>query len=379
MEEINPWSVPDLEVYHLWCCPECDSKLTEKSQFIDHALTMHPKAKDFVSEDKVPKDEPTMEESETKEMDIEIKPDLKCDICQRKNSSVMEFIDHLITEHDEIIEYKDENAKPKAFICDCDQFVTYVKPKMITHLNDLHPDNDTLFCHTCAAKCKTKKILKDHYHAKHERKYCDLCDKSFMKFSDFVEHKRIKHKVYNITEKDKNKSCLKCHTSFNDPRKFDTHIIECLGIQRRMKCKLCETFWASHFALEFHIVVGHEMIMHCCDTCEYVTNQKQKMVEHKKSTHDGVKQFKCQICDKRFFRREHLKVHKATKHDIGQKNFKCEACRWQGISQHELNRHFGRKHIRKYKCDICGEAFFRTKHVNDHKEEVHGIVVPENM
>ena len=61
MEEINPWSVPDLEVYHLWCCPECDSKHVEKSQFIEHALTEHPKAKDVISQDKVCDIEPKVQ------------------------------------------------------------------------------------------------------------------------------------------------------------------------------------------------------------------------------------------------------------------------------------------------------------------------------
>ena len=45
MDDFNPWDVPSLEVFHLYCCPECDSKHMTKSHFVEHALDQHEKAR----------------------------------------------------------------------------------------------------------------------------------------------------------------------------------------------------------------------------------------------------------------------------------------------------------------------------------------------
>ena len=39
----NPWSVENIEVFHLYCCPECEQKYQESQEFQQHALTEHPK------------------------------------------------------------------------------------------------------------------------------------------------------------------------------------------------------------------------------------------------------------------------------------------------------------------------------------------------
>ena len=55
------------------------------------------------------------------------------------------------------------------------------------------------------------------------------------------------------------------------------------------------------------------------------------------TTHDGVKPFKCEICEKNFARSDSLSAH-MTKH-AGVKPFKCEICekhftRSSGLSEH---------------------------------------------
>ena len=43
MENHNPWSVQDLNVYLFYWCPECEERSENKTTFIQHALTTHPK------------------------------------------------------------------------------------------------------------------------------------------------------------------------------------------------------------------------------------------------------------------------------------------------------------------------------------------------
>ena len=41
----NPWIVENIEVFHYYCCPECEKKFQECHEFQNHAINEHPKAK----------------------------------------------------------------------------------------------------------------------------------------------------------------------------------------------------------------------------------------------------------------------------------------------------------------------------------------------
>ena len=43
MKTNNPWNVQDLDVFLFYWCPECEEKSENKSIFINHALSAHPK------------------------------------------------------------------------------------------------------------------------------------------------------------------------------------------------------------------------------------------------------------------------------------------------------------------------------------------------
>ena len=42
----NPWEGRDLEEFLFFCCPECDEKNYSKELFLQHALKLHPMAKE---------------------------------------------------------------------------------------------------------------------------------------------------------------------------------------------------------------------------------------------------------------------------------------------------------------------------------------------
>ena len=44
----NPWNVLSLEAFHFYCCPECESKHGTKDQFVEHATSTHPKARETI-------------------------------------------------------------------------------------------------------------------------------------------------------------------------------------------------------------------------------------------------------------------------------------------------------------------------------------------
>ena len=46
----NPWNVWNLDEFLYFCCPECNLKHRSKTHFLQHALTEHPKSKEYVQQ-----------------------------------------------------------------------------------------------------------------------------------------------------------------------------------------------------------------------------------------------------------------------------------------------------------------------------------------
>ena len=63
----------------------------------------------------------------------------------------------------------------------------------------------------------------------------------------------------------------------------------------------------------------------------------------KKSVHEKLKNYKCDLCDKKFSRSEHHKKHIASVHER-QKNHKCELCTKAFSDLGALKNHITKKH-----------------------------------
>ncbi|XP_067902628.1 zinc finger protein 761-like [Heterodontus francisci] len=80
---------------------------------------------------------------------------------------------------------------------------------------------------------------------------------------------------------------------------------------------------------------------------------------------DKEKRFNCDYCERRFFRKEQLTMHRRT--HTGEKPFACEQCGRAFAEKSNLNEH-RRTHtgIRPYSCSFCGKAFYRSSHLKVH-------------
>ena len=45
-DSTNPWKVPNLELYHVWLCPECGFKCQTQALLVHHAVLQHPQARE---------------------------------------------------------------------------------------------------------------------------------------------------------------------------------------------------------------------------------------------------------------------------------------------------------------------------------------------
>lgn len=108
----------------------------------------------------------------------------------------------------------------------------------------------------------------------------------------------------------------------------------------------------------------------CSEEFDLVTAFKKHYIDQ----HPGVKPFACDMCDKRFDRKENLSRH--IRIHTGDRRYVCNYCGKgytdpSGLKKHVFSKHSGMK----FDCDICSvsykskEALSRhlTKHLSDHR------------
>ena len=98
-----------------------------------------------------------------------------------------------------------------------------------------------------------------------------------------------------------------------------------------------------------------------CKFCEFC-GPSGDLKRHLEQVHEKKKQFRCEICSKDFFRKQHMRDHIAAVHE-GKKPFKCENCGTNfakafQLKSHIVSVHEGRK---PYSCDTCNDKF-SSKH-----------------
>ena len=126
-----------------------------------------------------------------------------------------------------------------------------------------------------------------------------------------------------------------------------THQVE----GRRYSCKHCSEEFLSQGSLKYHISKTHvdhleifktEANEWKCQSCEYVTNTKDKLMKHL-TVHQSPK-FKCDQCDKAFRRAARLKEHQINAHNSKTLEFPCPHCSQVFRIADSRRSHISKKH-----------------------------------
>ena len=81
-------------------------------------------------------------------------------------------------------------------------------------------------------------------------------------------------------------------------------------------CQFCYTKFSTKFSLTRHLSTTHGVSVpsHNCRQCQQVYSSKSALIRHEKAAHQGLKRWKCVICEKTFSRRYIAKNHMANMH-----------------------------------------------------------------
>ncbi|XP_033698629.1 zinc finger protein ZFAT isoform X1 [Delphinus delphis] len=221
-----------------------------------------------------------------------------------------------------------------------------------------HTREHLYYCSQCHYSSITKNCLKRHVIQKHSNILLkcptDGCD-----YSTPDKYKLQAHlKVH--TELDKRSySCPVCEKSFSEDRLIKSHIktnhpevsmstisevlgrrVQLKGLigKRAMKCPYCDFYFMKNGSdLQRHIWAHEGVKPFKCSLCEYATRSKSNLKAHM-NRHSTEKTHLCDMCGKKFKSKGTLKSHKLL-HTADGKQFKCAVCDYTAAQKPQLLRH----------------------------------------
>ncbi|XP_033698630.1 zinc finger protein ZFAT isoform X2 [Delphinus delphis] len=257
-----------------------------------------------------------------------------------------------------------------------------------------HTREHLYYCSQCHYSSITKNCLKRHVIQKHSNILLkcptDGCD-----YSTPDKYKLQAHlKVH--TELDKRSySCPVCEKSFSEDRLIKSHIktnhpevsmstisevlgrrVQLKGLigKRAMKCPYCDFYFMKNGSdLQRHIWAHEGVKPFKCSLCEYATRSKSNLKAHM-NRHSTEKTHLCDMCGKKFKSKGTLKSHKLL-HTADGKQFKCAVCDYTAAQKPQLLRHMEQHASFKpfrcahchYSCNISGslKRHYNRKHPNE--------------
>ncbi|EZA53472.1 hypothetical protein X777_06553 [Ooceraea biroi] len=194
---------------------------------------------------------------------------------------------------------------------------------------------------------------------------CEHCGCSFLTTSKLREHQKE-----HVSE-----NCYSCgHCSYATP------IRECLITHQRChipdykyQCEVCGEHFQSKSNCQVHLLSHGRDKPFQCDICSATFRYRQGLRLHAKLHQPDYvppqRKHHCELCNKRFSRKQVLLVHMRTHGNVGPQNeYVCPMCGKSVSSKTYLAVHL-RKHTgeKPHVCDICGKGFISQNYLSVHR------------
>nr|XP_009937329.1 PREDICTED: zinc finger protein ZFAT isoform X2 [Opisthocomus hoazin] len=257
-----------------------------------------------------------------------------------------------------------------------------------------HTREHLYYCSQCNYSSITKNCLKRHVIQKHSNillkcptEHCDYSTPDKYKLQAHLKvHTELDKKSYSCPVCEKSFSedrLIKSHIKTNHPEVSMTTISEILGRRvqlkgligkRAVKCPYCDFYFMKNGSdLQRHIWAHEGVKPFKCSVCEYATRSKSNLKAHM-NRHSTEKTHLCDMCGKKFKSKGTLKSHKLL-HTADGKQFKCTVCDYTAAQKPQLLRHM-EQHVSfkpfrcahcHYSCNISGslKRHYNRKHPNE--------------
>jgi KRAB domain-containing zinc finger protein len=344
-----------------------------------------------------------------------------CEICASKFARLRNLTRHMTSVH----------CDDRPFEClQCD-YKAKIYLDLDKHIRRVHNKEKNMVCGTCGDKFFDGSDLSGHEKNMHQLKPliiewpCDMCGKILETKRSLGAHKRI-HVSDDVkqTAKDKipcetcgqmfaNKylltyhiewdhptqdaidqiecNCHNCNLAFPSATVLNVHLGKCLDDSKNFPCEICikignsdaaggniDYKWKSGIALKKHVSEAHHLIRLVCNICGLVLKTKSKALleQHIQSSHQGLKNWTCELCGKTYATKSALETHVGITHE--NKRFACNQCGKVVKSVSTLRSHVASVHDKniEYQCQMCEHKTFSKCALRVHIRGLHTKSLP---
>ena len=358
-----------LDVHKKLMCPECHKCYRSKIALDEHINLKHNENSDLEFKVQCEKCDKIIAKSWYQQHMVKIHGALKkekCEYCELEFDDKKTLRVHFRTEHSDI------TGNYKCQVCG----KSYMeKVRLMQHHISVH--NKKFICQDCGHSLGSKYDLELHVKRQHEgieieKINCEICGKTLTK-SSIKSHLAMVHGEGGQNCKCKVENCGK---EFNHPQQLKAHMERCHNDGNKVQCKICGKLLKAVATLNLHVKTVHEGIKaFMCTLCGKKFTNSQSLKLHE-TVHSGSRNWECKDCAKTFKMPAHYRKHMKQVHILkGRKDHICSYCGKGFLEKQQMIRHSETVHegIKKYTCDICPAAYGQGHELKKHKLKIHQV------
>lgn len=245
-----------------------------------------------------------------------------CEVCNRKFKRNNELIMHMKIHSGE-----------KAYQCDMCDYSCVQKSNLVVH-KKRHSNQYKFACDICEKGCYTNQELQKHKMTHMDITYkCKVCGREFNHKYGLTMHEKTHDPHYERpVGQFKCELCDKSYVKFSG---LKVHMRKHTGV-RPYTCDVCGKSVSSRAILEVHQRTHTGEKPHICEVCGKMFTSKRYLDTHIR-THTGEKPFKCNECGKCFTQHSTLIVH--SRYHTGERPHECPVCSKGFVLRCQLKSH----------------------------------------
>lgn len=271
-----------------------------------------------------------------------------------------------------------QSSEANHFCPICNKYFTEAR-KVKLHVDRIHLRKRDYKCDKCHYSAFKKYDILLHMNNMHKLKaqtmsICPTCGFAFTSNSRLNIHIRRKH----LKQTMKKFTCDRCGHQASLLNELKRHIATHLprDLKETFRCVDCKAVLSSKGSLKVHHDSKHSDKPSISCFCGKSFRQKSVYSRHYQVLHNGIKAFKCDLCQKEFSGKSHLMYHVKAFHSVISTSITCEICGNQYKNKDTLKKHLIYHSSPKFKCAICSKKFHENKKLLDHMSSHRQLEFP---